>query len=52
MKVIDRALRKKDEVREAKAPVIVAGGRAHEMVDTRIFGSMLWLNEIVEEADL
>lgn len=49
MRIIDHALRKKDQV-HAKSPVIIAGGRAHEMIDARIYGSMLWLNEIVEEA--
>ena len=35
-----------------KSPVIIAGGRAHSLVDAKVYCGMLWLNEIMEEAVL
>lgn len=50
-RVLDGLLRKKHGA-PVKSPVIIAGGRAHPLVDAKAYGSMLWLNEILEEAVL
>lgn len=32
------------------APVIIVGGRVHPLVDARVYASLLWLNEVTQEA--
>ena len=36
--------------RQVEAPVIIAGGRVHQLLDARVYASLLWLHEITQEA--
>lgn len=37
--------------RQVEAPVIVAGGRVHQLLDARVYAALLWLHEITLEAE-